>query len=453
MLLRRGLLDASERELRAARHRHGRPACLETAWGRLMLARGRLGEAVAALRRSLELRGGVQAASDLASALLRRGEVSKMRRVLLEALDAPLVSGTDLDKLKDRFRLAILAGETPRAVEHAERVLDATDDSEALSSLCRPFFVEEFDFMRAAPAYKSLVAKSIDRYAAEKPGSPWGYYLRDVFREMVGRPDGSDADVRAVMRLAKPRHAWMRCHTGWFLMIWKRDFDTAARECAAAVAGTRPGDWTAQCLLAENLACAGRRSDALAAFRKGARLAPSHSRGEALAWQGEILLWLGLAERALSTLDQAIGYGAKFAEGWRGGALVLLGRHEDALVALKRAIDLVPHDAESRIWRAEALLRLGRPREALAEASVALERYAGYASFHVHAVAGLAHDALGDARSAARAARRLPPEIASAVRRKLGLADDAAPRELMEGTLALSKGVRRGGHENETWLR
>lgn len=425
----------------------------------LSLARaGRLTQAERSCRKALAEEPSSSALLALVEILLRRGRTREAFAAL--ARERPrLPFSKDADELAARYRLSVLAADPAGAEENGEALLDVSRDFRHIEALSRPFFVGEFDFMRLPPSFLKTLFASFDRRAAERPRSPWPRYLRLALRALSGAAGGAsswDGDMAKLSRFPASRYGWMRGLTGQHRLITRRDYAGAELDFRAAAKASRPADWTALCFLGETLLCRRRARAGLAAFAAARRAAPPASRADALAWEGEMRLWLGRPAEALRILEEAIERGAIYAEGWKGGALVLLGKAQEALAALERAIARTPHDAESRTWKAEALLHLGRPRQALAEADRALARYRRYTGFHLLAVRGLARFALDDAAGPREAAQHIPKVVRDFVRakepRSRGRSPEAFAR-LLKGVLRLSRGVRRGSHETAVWTR
>lgn len=363
------------------------------------------------------------------------------------------------DELAAHYRLAVLDADVPGAERYGEALLGLSREFRHVETLTRPFFIGEFDFTCLPPAFLRRLFDAFDRGARERPRSPWPRFLRFALRHLSGATDGvaaPKADLEVLSRFPSKRYGWMRGLTGQHRLINQRDYAGAEKDFRAAAACSQPPDWTALCFLGETLLCRGRSREALKAFSAACRAAPAGSKADALAWEGEMRLWLGQPKRALDLLDEAVKQGAIYAEGWKGGALVLLGRYEEALSCLERAIERTPHDGESRTWRAEALLRSGQAREALAAADLALERYRRYTGFYLLAVRGLAQWALGQAEAPRQAARYIPRKTRDFVRARVPGSRGKTPRafaRLLEGALRLSRGVRRDRHELAIWMR
>ena len=453
-LLRRGRFDGVEAALNSALDLEPENGEAWRMRGRLRAAQGRLEDSGDAYRKALAIApDSLQTAFALAETLLRLGRPEAVRALLRSRRRELRVAG-GLESLLHRFEAALLCLDFDEAADAGEKVLDATRSFSQLNKIFRPFFRVEFDFIALSPRYKRRCLAELEGHLARRPGSPWGHYFRSLLTDMLGLGEPAPDDIRRINSLPKARYGWMRSHVGEYQLIAKRDFPAAREAFAAAARACKPGNWAAQCFLAETYLCEGDHAACRRAFAVAEKMAPAAERGEVLAWRGEVLLWSGDYARALKELDAAVARHARFAQGWRGGALVKLGRYDEALVALEPATALVPHDAEARTWRAEALYRLGRFREACAEADLADTRYGRYGGFHLYALRGLSRGALGDARGMRADFDRLPRDVvdfaAKALRLKTVSSGDA-PR-VFEAVLELSRGVRRGGYENSVWL-
>ncbi|MDX6768714.1 MAG: tetratricopeptide repeat protein [Elusimicrobiota bacterium] len=331
-------------------------------------------------------------------------------------------------------------------------MLDASRRPERVDPLRWPSLLPEKDLTYMSRAWHDKALQALGR------GFPWQAYWRGVVKRSVWahgwdhpRPDAALA--ARLSRLEPARYGWMGLEDAKDLMS-KGALRAALPRLRAAVASTEPGLWLAQCLHGEARVILGEVEAGLEDFDAALALAEGPSRGDVTAWKGEMLLWLGRDAEAAALLEEGARLGGQYAHAWLGGALLRLGRAEEALARLDHAVALSPRDAEARTWRCEALRALGRPREALAAADEALALDAASGpGFYLKVNRALALGESGDADASAEAVAALEgPELRGA-RRLLKLGKDAGPRELLEGVLRLSRGLRRDGYPSALWLK
>ncbi|MFH1726170.1 MAG: tetratricopeptide repeat protein, partial [Elusimicrobiota bacterium] len=203
------------------------------------------------------------------------------------------------------------------------------------------------------------------------------------------------------------------------------------------------GSWAAKhlCWRAE---AAMFRGDVRAAFRgMGEALRLSGGAPWVRAWRGQMELWCGRYDRALTDLERALrdggsdwAHGSKgWTLGWRGLAKLKLERAAEAVRDFKRALELKPKDPESHAGMVEALWRLGR--EDRARRALAPARRAAPGSVWPHVLASV----LAGDRAAVhwRRAARICPALAAYVAERVG---EGRPRAAAEAALDLCAGNR-----------
>lgn len=216
---------------------------------------------------------------------------------------------------------------------------------------------------RPGAAEKKTLA-ALERAAAESPRDPWPRLYLLQLQADTGGPS-SAGRRRALSGLIPRSWRWMRLALAR-QALRERGLEEAAREYAQGCGGTRPADWRAEAFHAETLVCLGRSAEAFNLMDRAALHAGQAERGEALSWKGELLLWLGRYEEALSCLDEAVAAGARFAWCWRGAAKIKRGRLEEGLADVENGLKAHPRDWEALSWKAEALRLLGRHAQAAA---------------------------------------------------------------------------------------
>jgi tetratricopeptide (TPR) repeat protein len=163
----------------------------------------------------------------------------------------------------------------------------------------------------------------------------------------------------------------MRFERAALLLSQLSAYDEAIREYEH-VRQTAPRIWKADARLAETELCRGREAEGFAVLdaciaELGRDPRGAHRVEGALAWRGELRLWMGRYEEGLADLDRAANHDHPFALGWRGAAHLLLGDPARAIADLDRALARNSNDTESLIWRGEARARTERRDEALAD--------------------------------------------------------------------------------------
>ena len=349
------------------------------------------------------------------------------------------------------YRLSVCLKNFAEAAEIGEAVLDDTREfchvqrllSPVLSGSPPPFPADYFD-----EAF-SLLA----RFTADRPDSPWGYFFRTFC--LKSTPKGAavvDGDCRRLRTFDAARYGFMRYETG-LRALYGRDFPSADADFAVAAASTEPGHWIAQCLRAEAVLCRGDVDGALRIVSEAERTAQKNSIGDAIAWKGELLLWVGRFADAAAELDRAIALEkTRYAEGWRGCALAAQSRWAEGRAALDRWLEGAPWDDEAAVWRAEAMYRMKDYAAAIGACGRLLEPEKGRKNFYASAIRGLACAAAGDASGLRAAFAEIPKEMLARAARDLGKTD-AGFAEILEQLLVSSRGVRRVNYETSVWLR
>jgi len=382
----------------------------------------------------------------LAGYLARLGEETELRGVLRQAQKmCPLPSRADAEGCLERFYLAIWARDYMEAESLGEIILDERPEQFHQANFGEP---SGFSSSHCQIGGVDEILAELNRYLRSNPKSRWGYYFRAYYLSASDHAPLMFSDCRRIRRFPRDRYGWMLYFTGrrW-LSDW--NFKEALEDLTAAVESSRRSNWRAQCYIAEAHLCRGDLPKSLAALKEARKFVPSIDHGHIDAWEGEILLWAGKYEKSLEAFDAAIKQGpVRYAYGWKGGALVMLGRYDEAIKILDRGISLLPWDTEARIWRCEALYRLNRLKEA---ASGVVESE----DFYFSVIAGLIQRALGNSDAMRREFHRIPSQVVDYVRLKKGIPGDkdSEIHQILEGIIALSRGVRRGNHELAAWMR
>jgi tetratricopeptide (TPR) repeat protein len=372
------------------------------------------------------LQGFLRASLDQAGRLLVQGGTRKALSILRRAQtycskNEALGPEGWLSVMTLRFAL----GHAAEAAQAGERVLVLSRAPEHLSSLASPLPYPEHLEKGLAPSYRKGLLRSLEA----RPLCSWASYWRALL--------GEDMAVRS----RPARYDWMRARRAMGLLQEEHRFKEAAREFLAAARCSRPADWMSLMHCAEASLCYGDQAAAWRLVREALSVVPRPRRGEALAWKGAFLLWLGRYGGASRACEEARRLGALYALGWKGALLLLKGRPREALEPLSLRIASNYHVTEALVWRAEAHLKLGRRNAALKDARRAIS-LDGSAGFYAGVLAALAR---GRRRDMEEAAAGLPARVAQATAA-------ATPRQTLEKLLKFSLGVRRGRHEPSLWL-
>jgi tetratricopeptide (TPR) repeat protein len=276
--------------------------------------------------------------------------------------------------------------------------------------------------------------------------NPWGNFPRKPLAWSAPSP-WTRYYSEASVKFPVARYGWMNVKAGMALLAEGRYAQSCARFKAAL--SYRPTQWSMRGYFAEALLCAGRPAEARRQLSLAVEEAPKEQRGFALAWQGEIELWLGRYRRAYALLDEACSLGTQHAFCWRGAAALKLGRRREAVRLLDEALERFPIDHESYVWRGQAKRELGLLREALAD----FERAPG-ALWSLWNSA-LAFASLGEPERCLDAFKRIDRDIVDRLCRKLRRPRPKSPREVvrfLEAGLRLSRGFRRDDYNQRVWL-
>lgn len=314
-------------------------------------------------------------------------------------------------------------GDYERAFMTGEALVDAGPSAFDMRLFWYPMPDHEVDKFRAAHM-KTL------RELESGPRAAWAVYYYGLLERGL---EGSEHWL-ARAELFAGRYAWMNVMIGRFLALQGRWDQAAERlELGAAAKGMR--DWRAHTCLAEVLLCLRQKAAARKALDRAVAAAGSDfQRGEALAWRGEIKLWLGEYESAIEDLARAQALGSSYAQTWKAGALVKLGRLDEALAELDAVVDHGPVDAETHLWRGETRRLLGRHDAALEDLKMTPPDW-----FWARVNRALALYGAGRAADAAREARALKPQIGTS-------------EKDLKAACETSRGFRREEYRQAVWL-
>ncbi len=394
-------------------------------------APSRFPEAIRAWRDVLEMDPRDGAARLSLSLLLRwTGRPEEEARELRRAVEP----GSAL-KPADRFKALMRLGRCAEATRLAERILDVGATLADLRAFWDPWEKDNRPD-REAPL--------TDLRALDGAPAPW----RQFYLGCLAGPRGlRHFDAIPGGR----RYRWMH-YSAAMEALFSGDFRMAVSSFNTALRH-KPLDWRAHGYLAEAYACVDEPALARREMARGSAAAPRIERAQALAWRGELDLWLGDYARALVHTTRARAMGAPFAGGWRGAALLKLGRRKEALAQLDDALRLYPNDHEARLWRAEAKRELGRCLESLEDLGTVTRQHRVWILFN----SALAKHALGDDAGMKADFGSLPAEVVERVRRAIGAngtrpLDSRETAQALEAGLRLARGFRRGEYAQSVWL-
>lgn len=329
------------------------------------------------------------------------------------------VSERNLGPLERRFRHLMRSGRFPAAFTVAECLLDAGAGLNSLRLLADPWMGEtEVEHLKVLGGLRS-------------PKQPWTDFY-------IGSLSQDPKRFGSVLSAPRLRYGWMLQRAG-AVSLRAGDFKEAISLLKAA-----PIDWRAYGFLAEAYLCLGRRAAAQDAISRTVAKAPELERGEAMAWRGELDLWLGNYQQALRELKLACAFNGRWGWCWKGATKVLLGRPHEALRDLDEAIRICPEDREAYVWRGEANRILGRHRAALRDLSREPVGLWGLVN------RALVWAALGDRTKFRRDFAAVPDVVHNYARRR---ARAKSPEAVLKAALKLARGYRRDDYHQAIWMR
>jgi tetratricopeptide (TPR) repeat protein len=351
--------------------------------------------------------------------------------------------------LLGRFRGAVKEARPDDAFAAAERLLDLEPTPATFEELLRPL---DRTTAPTAPLrlYDLLHTLEQDDRAEHRP---WRLLFRVALLERLGW-NAEALRLAADFEGLPERYGWMRHARAMMLLNQLQAYDEASRELGATLRAA-PGFWKARAMLAECALCQGREAEAFAQMDQCVDQVAASERQEAIAWRGELHLWLGRYGAALADLAPGMASAFPYALIWGGAAQLLMGEHDRALVALDRAARVAPGDAEIYVWRGEAYERLGQPERAVAD----FDRALGMTGMAVWPCVGraLAKARLGDTAAAIADFTALPARARALFEWKTGTRPDGDARTAVEVLLAMreaARGLRRSEQYLEVlWMK
>jgi tetratricopeptide (TPR) repeat protein len=354
-------------------------------------------------------------------------------------------------RLIRRFHAHLAAARFDAAFEIAEALLDFGPSAEGYEFLTCPIDPSQTGLRdgELRELLERLEAVGTSRYPA------WREHLRASLLQRL--PRTGKVDFGAAMIDVPERYGWMRFLHGHFV----RDHKLAYREAIADFDATfraAPGFWKAAACKAECVLCLGEEQEAFRTFdeciARVRRLGLSGDLAAAIAWRGELRLWVGHYQAALRDFEEA-GTGGWLATlgpkgstllalGWRGAAHLMLGQTEQALIDLDRVLRRTPDDAEALAWRGEAHARLARWDAALAD----FDRSARKTAQPVWPLVGraLVKARMGDADGLLSDYDLLPARVTTFFERTMSIdvaRDAERATAVLESMRAAARGIRR----------
>ncbi len=389
-----------------------------------------------------------------AEAFAVQGRLREMRAVIEKALPA-VIRPRSLQEQLEKFKLLIALRRYSEAALEAELILDADSSPRTIEVLkfpwnrvlfSRPDIRSQFEFDR----------RVLRRLIRRGHAAPWaGYYLSQLVKKSNSE---RTASLTAVSTAPPKRYGWMQRELA-LVRLEHYDYEGALSALRVSAGATSPQSWRCLAFCAETHVFLGRPRMALRVFLRAVEAAPHEEKGEALAWMGELCLWIGQYEDALTLLDRAIVLDGRYAYCWRGAAKLKLGRTREALKDLDLALKILPRDREAYLWRGEARRVLGDYNGALADLSEEPLQGASSSRWLWHDFnRALAYAALKNETAMIADYEAIPGWVTGYLRRQLGLQRakkltiDERVRILTLG-LELARGYRRPENYGQaTWM-
>ena len=352
-----------------------------------------------------------------AEVFAQEGRLAQMRAVLANALPAVARPRSLFERI-EKFKLLIALKRYAAAISEAERIQDEELSHRTVEVLKFPWNRVLFarpDSLRGLEADRRILRRLISRGRA----APWAHYYLSQLTHKTDAEHG--VCLKAVGRTPPRRYGWMWREVA-FLRLENYDYSGAIAAFRVSARATSPASWRSHAFCAEVHVFLGRRKTALLEFLRAVEAAPDEEKGEALAWMGELCLWLGRYEDALTLFDRAIPRGGLFAYCWRGAAKLKLGRTREALEDFDLGLKFLPRDREAYMWRGEARRILGDYEGALEDLSeLPLEGVATSRWLWHDFNRALVHAALKNEGAMISDYDAIPSRVTGFLMRKLGL--------------------------------
>ena len=389
-----------------------------------------------------------------AEVFAQQGRLAEMRATMARALSAVARPRSLFERL-EKFKLLIALKRYPEAIEQAERIQDEERSHRTIEVLKFPWNRVLFarpDIRSGLAADRRILRGLIRRGQS----APWArYYLSQLTKK--SDPEHI-ACLKSVGRSSPRRFGWMWRELA-ILRLEHYDYLGAIKAFQISARATTPASWRSHAFCAEAYVFLGRPKKALLEFLRAVEAAPADEKGEALAWMGELCLWLGRYEDALTLLDKAIPLGGLYAYCWRGAAKLKLGRTLEALDDFDLGLKFLPRDREAYMWRGEARRILGDYEGALADLSETPLRGASSSRWLWHDFnRALVHAALKNESAMIADYDAIPRRVTEYLMRKLGLNPERTPTvaertRILTAGLKNSRGYRRPeDHGQAAWM-
>ncbi len=420
-----GAFDEAERAYRQILLGHPDHPDVVHLLGYLCYQKGDAGNAVALIRRAIELApDSVEAHNNLGLALqdsgrLKDAEASFRRAIALKP---------DIAELHNNFGTLLEAlGRTEEAADSYRQALALRKDyAEALANLGGAYRV----LGRLADA-EACCREAIALDAA----LPEAHNNLGLALGALGRLDESAESLRNAVRL---RHDYLEALKNLGRVLHRLgEFDEAV-SCYRRAISLRAGDAEAHASLGDVLLGQGKAGQAAEACRKAVELRPRYAQahntlGYALFRQGEI-------DQAVTAYRKAIRINPGYADAHGNLGLVLCkrGEPEQAVAACRKGIELRPDSAQAHSNLAYVLRDQGRLEEAIAACHKALELDPA----HAEAYNNMGHGLLGQCKM---------EEALAAYKKAFELKPDFALAHWNEALALLLLGAYEEGWEKHEW--
>ena len=347
------------------------PAYAKLIDGEHLFRQQRFKEAEAVFRAALELADDPHPILiQLGSLYLRVGELKREKGFFQKArhhLDPVLKKHpTNLEALCCRFKVLLLLGEFQSAFQDAEKILDLDHSLNSIWDSIIPWNRRD-----GAPtnrlAFQRLL-HHLNLIGDKTPHKIWVHFYRMILYDLLAAPPAWQDAAKHVEKLMMNRYRWMHAFIGQF-HLFRGEWQKAISHFQTALPSF-PKIWKIHCLLGEAKLGLGNPVEAMMEFDKAVVASEGHN--DALAWRGEINLWLGNYQAAMNNLEASVRLKSTLAFCWLGGVLVKLKKYRKALKNLDLAIYYDPFDAEAYTWRAEAKCHLRQCEAALEDINKAI---------------------------------------------------------------------------------
>jgi serine/threonine-protein kinase len=319
-----------------------------------------LSEAIAAYRKAIEIRPGVASIHRrLGVALQKDGDAEGATAAWGTAIqlepdwaDAHLGLGNAL----------LQHGDPAGAIEAYQSAIDR-DPAGALARSNRGVALVDLGRIEDAEvAFREAIEKEPDCAEAH-------YNLGLVLRRRADA-DAAAASVRKALEIGRHR---IKAHSATGAALVDRGGLAGALEVLSEAARREPNSAQARFHLGKTLRLQRRLEESIRELRKAVELDPTHA--DAWSWLGVALIWSGDHDGAMSCFRRVVELDPNHASGHDNLGLALANRGDltNGLAHLRQAVDLDPNYANAHVNLGLLLLRSGNPEGAVAALRRAME--------------------------------------------------------------------------------